>query len=127
MMEEVVSDFSQLPQLFAQQDPKPFKTIDLLGGGRAALEQANVELGLALASDEMDYLLEQFALLKRNPTDVELYMFAQANSEHCRHKIFNAAWTIDGKAQPKSLFKMIKNTYEKHRIMCSRLIKIMRL
>ncbi|WKS97269.1 phosphoribosylformylglycinamidine synthase [Gallibacterium anatis] len=113
MMEEVVSDFSQLPQLFAQQDPKPFKTIDLLGGGRAALEQANVALGLALASDEMDYLLEQFALLKRNPTDVELYMFAQANSEHCRHKIFNADWTIDGKAQPKSLFKMIKNTYEK--------------
>lgn len=113
MMEEVVEDYARLTEIFAQQDPKPLKTVDLLAGGRAALEKANVELGLALASDEIDYLLEQFTLLKRNPTDVELYMFAQANSEHCRHKIFNADWTIDGEAQPKSLFKMIKNTYEK--------------
>ena len=113
MMEEVIEDYEQLPEMFAQQAPKPLKTVDLLTQGRAALEQANVSLGLALASDEIDYLLEQFTLLKRNPTDVELYMFAQANSEHCRHKIFNADWNIDGKAQDKSLFKMIKNTYEK--------------
>ncbi|MFC0322718.1 phosphoribosylformylglycinamidine synthase [Gallibacterium melopsittaci] len=113
MMEEVVEDYDRLVEIFAQQDPKPLKTVDLLVGGRAALEQANVELGLALASDEIDYLVEQFTLLGRNPTDVELYMFAQANSEHCRHKIFNADWVIDGEAQAKSLFKMIKNTYEK--------------
>lgn len=113
MMEEVVEDYQRLTEIFAQQDPKPLKTVDLLTGGRAALEKANVELGLALAADEIDYLLEQFTQLGRNPTDVELYMFAQANSEHCRHKIFNADWTIDGEVQPKSLFKMIKNTYEK--------------
>ena len=80
-------------------------------GGRAALERANAELGLALSADEIDYLAAQFAALKRNPTDVELMMFAQANSEHCRHKIFNADWLIDGERAPKSLFAMISNTH----------------
>ena len=85
----------------------------MLTGGREALVNANVQLGLALADDEIDYLLESFQKLGRNPNDIELYMFAQANSEHCRHKIFNADWTIDGQKQAKSLFKMIKNTNEK--------------
>ncbi|EJS89038.1 phosphoribosylformylglycinamidine synthase, partial [Pasteurella multocida subsp. multocida str. Anand1_cattle] len=73
--------------LFDQQAPKPFTTVDILSGGRQALENANVELGLALAEDEIDYLVENFTALGRNPNDIELYMFAQANSEHCRHKI----------------------------------------
>ncbi|MCZ6343779.1 hypothetical protein O5286_28570, partial [Escherichia coli] len=88
------------------------QSIDLQGQGRAALEQANIRLGLALAEDEIDYLHDAFTRLGRNPNDIELYMFAQANSEHCRHKIFNADWIIDGEEQPKSLFKMIKNTFE---------------
>jgi len=86
--------------------------VDVLTCGHQALAQANLKLGLALAPDEIDYLFEAFTRLGRNPTDVELYMFAQANSEHCRHKIFNADWIIDGETQPKSLFKMIKNTFE---------------
>ncbi|WP_429946127.1 phosphoribosylformylglycinamidine synthase [Bibersteinia trehalosi] len=113
MMETVLTDPSQAAQLFAQQEPKPFTSVDILGGGRKALEEANVNLGLALAEDEIDYLVENFTALGRNPNDIELYMFAQANSEHCRHKIFNADWTIDGVKQEKSLFKMIKNTFEK--------------
>ncbi len=99
-------------RLFAHQAPKPFISVDVLGGGRAALVEANSELGLALADDEIDYLTERFQALGRNPTDVELMMFAQANSEHCRHKIFNASWTLDGVAQDLSLFRMIKNTYK---------------
>ena len=87
------------------------RTVDVLAGGRAALERANAEFGLALSDDEIDYLATQFAALKRNPTDVELMMFAQANSEHCRHKIFNADWIIDGERAPKSLFAMIRNTH----------------
>ncbi|MDM8620343.1 phosphoribosylformylglycinamidine synthase, partial [Escherichia coli] len=79
---------------------------------RQALIDANLRLGLALAEDEIDYLQDAFTKLGRNPNDIELYMFAQANSEHCRHKIFNADWVIDGEQQPKSLFKMIKNTFE---------------
>ncbi|HDL1615791.1 TPA: phosphoribosylformylglycinamidine synthase [Mannheimia haemolytica] len=113
MMETVLDNESQAEQLFAQQEPKPFTSVDILGGGREALEEANVNLGLALAEDEIDYLVENFTALGRNPNDIELYMFAQANSEHCRHKIFNADWTIDGVKQEKSLFKMIKNTFEK--------------
>jgi phosphoribosylformylglycinamidine synthase len=85
--------------------------VDVLGGGREALTAANRELGLALSDDEIDYLLDSFSRLARNPTDVELMMFAQANSEHCRHKIFNADWIIDGAAQAKSLFAMIRNTH----------------
>ena len=112
MMEAVFSHVEQAEQLFHVESPAPVTIIDLLGQGRAALDEANLKLGLALASDEIDYLVENFKKLNRNPTDIELYMFAQANSEHCRHKIFNADWVIDGVKQPKSLFKMIKNTFE---------------
>jgi phosphoribosylformylglycinamidine synthase len=112
MMESVFSNMDQAKSLFASAQPASLNTIDILNGGREALVKANISLGLALAEDEIDYLLKNFTELRRNPTDIELYMFAQANSEHCRHKIFNADWTIDGQAQPKSLFKMIKNTYE---------------
>lgn len=114
MMETVFASFEQAEALFVQHQPAPMKVIDIIEGGRLALDTANKEMGLALADDEIDYLLEAFTGLKRNPTDVELYMFAQANSEHCRHKIFNADWIIDGETQPKSLFKMIKNTFEKN-------------
>src|SRR5471032_2203519 len=86
-------------------------TVDILGRGRDALCEANTSMGLALAPDEIDYLVENFARLGRNPSDVELMMFAQANSEHCRHKIFNATWTVDGEAQDASLFQMIRNTH----------------
>ncbi|OOF41347.1 phosphoribosylformylglycinamidine synthase [Rodentibacter rarus] len=113
MMETVVRDAKEAEMLFHHQAPKPFTTVDILGGGRKALEIANIELGLALAEDEIDYLVDNFTKLGRNPNDIELYMFAQANSEHCRHKIFNADWVIDGEKQEKSLFKMIKNTFEK--------------
>ncbi|KII76870.1 phosphoribosylformylglycinamidine synthase [Vibrio renipiscarius] len=113
MMEVVFTDFDAAEALFHVSQPRPYAEVDLLAGGRAALEDANVTLGLALAEDEIDYLLESFTeKLGRNPTDIELMMFAQANSEHCRHKIFNADWTIDGVKQEKSLFKMIKNTFE---------------
>ncbi len=114
MTETVLNSFDEAEGLFLQNEPAPVGTIDLLGGGRAALEKANRELGLALAEDEIDYLLENFRLLERNPTDVELMMFAQANSEHCRHKIFNADWVIDGEPQAHSLFDMIRNTYRAH-------------
>ncbi|MDO5055360.1 MAG: phosphoribosylformylglycinamidine synthase [Pasteurella oralis] len=113
MLEGIIRKPEEAQTLFDQQEPKPFTTVDILTGGRQALESANVELGLALAEDEIDYLLENFTALGRNPNDIELYMFAQANSEHCRHKIFNAGWIIDGEKQEKSLFKMIKNTFEK--------------
>ena len=113
MMETVFADLSQADALFAHHQPAPLQSVDLLGEGRNALVQANIKLGLALADDEIDYLQAAFEKLGRNPNDIELYMFAQANSEHCRHKIFNADWVIDGKTQPKSLFKMIKNTFEK--------------
>lgn len=112
MMETVFSELQQAEQLFAHHQPAPYQAVDMLGQGRRALEQANIRLGLALALDEIDYLLNAFTSLRRNPTDIELYMFAQANSEHCRHKIFNADWVIDGEQQPKSLFNMIKNTFE---------------
>jgi phosphoribosylformylglycinamidine synthase len=97
--------------LFEEHTPKPLQSIDILGGGREALVQANQEFGFALSADEIDYLVASFTQLGRNPHDVELMMFAQANSEHCRHKIFNADWTIDGVKAEKSLFGMIKNTY----------------
>ncbi|QIF94790.1 phosphoribosylformylglycinamidine synthase [Proteus vulgaris] len=112
MMETIFLNYQDANTLFAEQTPAPLKTIDVLAKGKDALVKANIEMGLALADDEVDYLVDAFNRLARNPTDVELYMFAQANSEHCRHKIFNADWIIDGKAQDKSLFKMIKNTFE---------------
>jgi phosphoribosylformylglycinamidine synthase len=111
MTETVVESFERAADLFAHAAPQPLATVDVLAGGRAALEGANTSMGLALAPDEIDYLLESFTRLERNPTDVELMMFAQANSEHCRHKIFNASWTLDGKPQEHSLFAMIRNTH----------------
>ncbi len=101
------------PHFFGEHTPKPLHIIDVLSEGRVALENANSELGMALSDDEIDYLLTSFTHLGRNPTDVELMMFAQANSEHCRHKIFNADWTIDEVEQHKSLFAMIRNTKDK--------------
>ncbi|MDP7593646.1 MAG: phosphoribosylformylglycinamidine synthase [Litorilituus sp.] len=112
MMESVYTAFSDAKQLFASSEPGKLTAIDIENGGKNALVKANIELGLALAEDEVNYLFENFSQLGRNPHDIELYMFAQANSEHCRHKIFNADWTIDGEKQPKSLFKMIRNTHE---------------
>ena len=111
MVETVFTSFDQVESLFAQEAARPLRIVDVLDGGRAALERANAEFGFALASDEIDYLCEGFVALERNPTDVELMMFAQANSEHCRHKIFNASWSIDGEAQSHSLFAMIRNTH----------------
>ncbi|MFK3908549.1 phosphoribosylformylglycinamidine synthase [Pseudomonas monteilii] len=114
MTQRVLSQLEQAADLFSHAQPRPMTSVDILGGGRAALAQANVDLGLALAEDEIDYLVQAFQGLERNPNDIELMMFAQANSEHCRHKIFNASWDIDGQAQDKSLFGMIKNTYQMH-------------
>jgi phosphoribosylformylglycinamidine synthase len=113
MMEQVSHSVEALTDLFSHQTPRPMQTVDVLGSGRDALVNANAELGLALSDDEIDYLLEAFIGLKRNPVDAELMMFAQANSEHCRHKIFNADWTIDGEDKSNSLFGMIRNTYQK--------------
>ena len=98
-------------ELFAEHSPKPVERVDLLGGGAVALERSNNELGLALSADEIEYLAEQFTALGRNPSDMELMMFAQANSEHCRHKVFNATWTIDGEPAESSLMQMIRNTH----------------
>ncbi|WP_028294558.1 phosphoribosylformylglycinamidine synthase [Oceanobacter kriegii] len=112
MVETVLADTAEAANLFSHAEPAPLSTIDILAGGRDALVEADKTLGLALADDEVDYLFENYQALGRNPTDVELMMFAQANSEHCRHKIFNASWTIDGEDKDLSLFKMIKNTYE---------------
>ncbi|MBX3650706.1 MAG: phosphoribosylformylglycinamidine synthase [Burkholderiales bacterium] len=114
MTESVLGALDDAEALFRHIEPKPLATVDLLGGGRAALMHANTEMGLALSPDEIDYLLDNFTRIGRNPTDVELMMFAQANSEHCRHKIFNADWIIDGEKQPRSLFGMIRTTHEKH-------------
>ncbi|AHB05740.1 phosphoribosylformylglycinamidine synthase [Pandoraea pnomenusa] len=114
MTETVVASRKDAEALFVELPAKPLQTVDVIGAGRGALEAANRDLGLALADDEIDYLVDAFTSVKRNPTDVELMMFAQANSEHCRHKIFNAQWTIDGQAQDKSLFQMIKNTHQLH-------------
>ena len=98
-------------EIFGGHAPRPLVFIELQARGRAALEEADAALGLALSPDEIDYLAENFARLGRDPTDVELMMFAQANSEHCRHKIFNADWVIDGEPQAHSLFDMIRNTH----------------
>ena len=110
MTETVLYSPEEADGLFLKASPAPLSVIDIRGSGRAALLQANLDLGLALSSDEIDYLLENFTALGRNPTDVELMMFAQINSEHCRHKIFNADWVIDGQPASHSLFAMIRNT-----------------
>ncbi|KAF0103675.1 MAG: phosphoribosylformylglycinamidine synthase [bacterium] len=112
MTESVLFDEVGAGQLFHHVEPPPFNTVDILRGGRKALEQANADWGLALSADEIDYLVKNFKAVKRNPTDVELMMFAQANSEHCRHKIFNAEWVIDGRKQDESLFAMIRHTHQ---------------
>lgn len=111
MTESVFRSENDLSTLFAEHTPKTLAAIDILTHGADAIRAADRELGLSLAPDEIDYLVREFRALGRNPTDVELYMFAQANSEHCRHKIFNAAWSIDNQPQPLSLFAMIRNTY----------------
>lgn len=111
MTESVLADVSELAQLFQHQPAKPLRLIPMLAEGQQALVTANKEMGLALSDDEISYLFEAFTNLNRDPADAELMMFAQANSEHCRHKIFNAQWTIDGEAQDNSLFGMIRNTY----------------
>lgn len=112
MTESVFDDIAAATALFNETEPKPLNSIDILGQGKSALVQANQEFGFALSPEEIDYLTDAFTQLGRNPHDIELMMFAQANSEHCRHKIFNAEWTVDGEKQPLSLFKMIKNTYK---------------
>lgn len=113
MVETLLDDFDSAAALFELHSPRNLSRVAIMEGGRDALAEANQSLGLALAEDEIDYLVASFQGLQRDPTDVELMMFAQANSEHCRHKIFNASWTLDGKEMDLSLFKMIKNTYEK--------------
>ncbi|MEY4506327.1 MAG: hypothetical protein RL297_905 [Pseudomonadota bacterium] len=112
MTENVLRERSQVEALFTELQAAPMAHVDVLSGGREALVRANRDWGLALADDEIDYLLNAFLGLQRNPTDVELMMFAQANSEHCRHKIFNAQFTIDGQAQDHSLFGMIRHTHQ---------------
>jgi len=114
MIQVVFEDIDACARLFRQEAPRPATTVPVLERGRAALEEANRSLGLALADDEIDYLANAFRGLSRDPYDVELMMFAQANSEHCRHKIFNASWEIDGVALDRSLFQMIKNTFRLH-------------
>jgi phosphoribosylformylglycinamidine synthase len=114
MTEIVMSSLDEAEALFAHANPAPMQSVDILSGGRTALVQANNEWGLALAEDEIDYLVDSFTTLNRNPNDIELMMFAQANSEHCRHKIFNADWIIDGQSMSSSLFEMIRNTYYKN-------------
>jgi len=114
MTEAVLPDLGAALALFAHAAPRPLSTMPVLAWGLSALEQADRALGLALAPDERDYLVDAFTRLGRDPTDVELMMFAQANSEHCRHKIFNATWTIDGQDQDRSLFQMIRNTHALH-------------
>ena len=112
MTEITLPEVGAAADLYQTLVDKDFERIDILHGGKQALEVANVSMGLALSDDEVDYLVDNFKKLNRNPSDVELMMFAQANSEHCRHKIFNATWTIDGLNQDKSLFAMIRNTHQ---------------
>ena len=113
MTESAMFARAEAHALFNELPAQAMESVDVLGGGRAALEKANVQFGLALAPDEIDYLADAFKGLGRNPTDVELMMFAQANSEHCRHKIFNAQFTVDGVPQERSMFGMIRNTHQK--------------
>ncbi|HHS2141127.1 TPA: phosphoribosylformylglycinamidine synthase [Neisseria meningitidis] len=114
MTESVLPDFQTASKLFHHLESETFSGVDVLGGGKEALVKANTEMGLALSADEIDYLVENYQALQRNPSDVELMMFAQANSEHCRHKIFNADFILNGEKQPKSLFGMIRDTHNAH-------------
>ena len=112
MTESVFNQIDDAATLFSETEPKPLNSIDILGKGKEELVKANSEFGFALSDEEIDYLTAAFTKIGRNPHDIELMMFAQANSEHCRHKIFGSEWTIDGEKQPLSLFQMIKNTYK---------------
>ncbi len=114
MIESVFESVDDADRLFMHGASRPLVSIDILNGGREALVAANNSMGLALAEDEVDYLFDNFTMLNRNPNDIELMMFAQANSEHCRHKIFRADWVIDGTTQPHTLFNMIRNTHDKN-------------
>tara|TARA_R110002153_G_scaffold107109_3_gene246827 strand:- start:84743 stop:88627 length:3885 start_codon:yes stop_codon:yes gene_type:complete len=114
MIESVFDSEDEAERLFIHGQSRPLVAVDILNGGRAALVDANKTMGLALAEDEIDYLVDNFTGLRRNPNDIELMMFAQANSEHCRHKIFSADWIVDGKTQPHTLFNMIRNTHKLH-------------
>ena len=109
MTEGIYTDVSDI---FQHMEPAPFVAVDVLGKGEAALKEANIAMGLALSDDEVSYLAEAYQRIERNPTDVELVMFGQVNSEHCRHKIFNADWIVDGETKTKTLFGMIRNTHE---------------
>src|SRR5262252_4679180 len=111
MTEAVFPSLDNAARLFTRFEPRPLQRIELLRRGRRAIEEADAAMGLALSADEIDYLAQHFERAGRDPTDVELMMFAQANSEHCRHKIFNADWVVDGVRQPKSLFAMIRHTH----------------
>lgn len=113
MTQTVLSNLADAQRLFEHAAPRALTHVDIMARGRQALVRANRDLGMALAADEIDYLLESFQALQRNPTDIELMMFAQANSEHCRHKTFAASWTIDGEDQDYSLMQMIRNTFDK--------------
>ncbi|MGD8357282.1 MAG: phosphoribosylformylglycinamidine synthase [Lysobacterales bacterium] len=113
MTQSALSSLDEAHGLFTHAEPRPLVTVPLLAEGAETLRRADRELGLALSSDEIEYLAEAFARMGRDPTDAELMMFAQANSEHCRHKIFNAGWEIDGEAGEHSLFEMIRNTYKR--------------
>ena len=114
MIESVFDSEDEAERLFIHGQSRPLIAVDILNGGRTALVDANKTMGLALAEDEIDYLVDNFTDLGRNPNDIELMMFAQANSEHCRHKIFSADWVVDGKTQPHTLFNMIRNTHKLH-------------
>jgi len=111
MTETLLSDAAELPRMFATHEPAKLLHVPLAVEGREALVAANTELGLALSASEIDYLVAVFGKVQRDPTDAELMMFAQANSEHCRHKIFNATWIVDGEQQDASLFDMIRSTH----------------
>ena len=114
MTQDVLLNFSEIPKLFSNLNPSPVKKVDISSNQEIPLQKANSELGLALNTDEISYLYDSYLKTNKDPTDAELMMFAQANSEHCRHKIFNADWTIDGSEQPLSLFDMIRNTYKNY-------------
>ncbi len=114
MVEAVLENLAAGESLFIHASPAPLTTVDVLVAGEEALWEANQCLGLALSADEIAYLAKSFTHLERNPNDIELMMFAQANSEHCRHKVFNSSWVIDGEAQERSLFDMIRNTHRCH-------------
>ena len=111
-MTEAVIDAPE--SLFARHEPRPLQSVPLGRDGRAALVQADARWGLALSTEEIDYLADTYLRLGRDPTDVELVMFANVNSEHCRHKIFNASWIVDGQRQERSLFDMIRHTHARH-------------